>query len=100
MQAITPARAKNNTRRTVLMGIGILSLFSFLTGGFFPRKKNILSCAPSPEEEKTLKFLTQEGMLVEVAISKVNTLKEKASDKELRDWVKRPSPLNSVDENH
>lgn len=80
---------EKNTRRSVLMGIGIMSIFSFLTLGFFNKKKNIISCAPPADDKKTMKFLTQDGQLVEVDLSKINGLKEKASNKELQDWVKR-----------
>lgn len=80
---------EQNTRRSVLMGIGILSIFSFLTRGFFSKKKNIIACAPTPDEVKTMKFLTQDGQLVEVDISKINSSKEKASNQEMQQWVKR-----------
>lgn len=89
MQELEPVSKENNTRRTALLGIGILSIFSFLTMGFFSKKKNIIACAPPPDEKKTMKFLTQDGQLVEVDISKINSLKEKASNKELQQWVKR-----------
>jgi maltodextrin utilization protein YvdJ len=57
--------------------------------GFFSKKKNIIACAPLADEKKTMKFLTQDGQLVEVDISKINSLKEKASNKEMQQWVKR-----------
>ncbi|MBY0480736.1 MAG: hypothetical protein K2Q21_05220 [Chitinophagaceae bacterium] len=89
MQELEPVSTKQNTRRTVLLGIGIMSIFSFFTMGFFTRKKNVIACAPGPDEKKTMKFLTQDGQLVEVDITKVNSLKEKASNKEMQEWVKR-----------
>ena len=73
----------------MLFGLGILSVFSFLTMGLFNKKKNIIACAPTPDEIKTMKFLTQDGQLVEVDLSKVNALKEKASNKEMQTWVNR-----------
>jgi len=89
MQELETVSNEKNTRRSVLMGIGILSIFSFLTMGFFSKKKNIIACAPTPDEIKTMKFLTQDGQLVEVDISKINSLKEKATNKEMQQWVKR-----------
>ena len=80
---------ETKTRRHVLIGISLLSLFSFFTFGFFSKKKNIISCAPIPVENETMKFLSQDGQLVEVAISKITTLREKAAIQELQDWVKR-----------
>lgn len=90
MQELESVSTKQNTRKTVLLGIGIMWIFSFFTKGFlFNRKKNIISCAPGPDERKTMKFLTQDGQLVEVDITKINSLKEKASNKEMQQWVKR-----------
>lgn len=77
------------TRRNVLIGISLFSVFSFFTSGFFSRKKNIISCAPPEVEKETMKFLSQDGQLVEVDISKITALREKASIQELQDWVKR-----------
>ena len=88
MKETAPVSQETKTRRTVLLGVGILSLFSFLKIGFLGKKKNIIACAP-PEEIKTMKFLTQDGQLVEVDIAKINSLKEKASNKEMQQWVKR-----------
>jgi hypothetical protein len=89
MQPLETVSKENNSRRNALVGLGILSIFSFLTMGFFSKKKNIIACAPPPDETKTMKFLTQDGQLVEVDLSKVNALKEKASNKEMQTWVKR-----------
>ena len=88
MKETAPVSQETKTRRTVLLGVGILSLFSFLKIGFLGKKKNIIACAP-PEEIKTMKFLTQDGQLVEVDVSKVKSLQEKASNKEMQDWIKR-----------
>ena len=77
------------TRRKLLAGMGVLSVFSLwkATGLFF-KKKQIIACAP-PEEKKTMKVLSQDGRLVEVDISKIKILKGKISDKELQDWIKK-----------
>lgn len=89
MQLEETVSKKNNSRRNALFGLSVLSIFGFLTLGFFNKKKNIISCAPSPDEAKTMKFLTQDGQLVEVDISKVIASKEKASNKEMQTWIKR-----------
>ena len=80
---------ETKTRRNVLIGISLLSLFSFFTFGFFSKNRNIISCAPPLVEKETMKFLSQDGQLVEVDISKITALREKASNQELQDWVKR-----------
>ena len=77
------------TRRKLLAGIGVLSIFSMWKAtGLFLKKKKVISCAP-PEEIKTIKVLSQDGKLVEVDISKIKLLKGKISDQELRDWIKK-----------
>ena len=88
MKETAPVSQETKTRRTVLLGVGLLSLFSFFKIGFLAKKKNIIACAP-PEEIKTMKFLTQDGQLVEVDVSKAKHLQEKASNKEMQDWIKR-----------
>ena len=77
------------TRRKLLAGIGVLSVFSLwkATGLFF-KKKQVIACAP-PAERKTMKVLSQDGRLVEVDISKIKILKGKISDQELQDWIKK-----------
>lgn len=75
-------------RRSVLVGIGILSAFSFFKLGFFNKKKDVISCAP-PEQNGTVRMLTQDGTLVEVDIANLGSLKQKLTDKELQEWVKR-----------
>jgi hypothetical protein len=76
-----------STRRKLIAGIGVLSLFPILKLGWFNKKKEIISCAPVTNA-KTIKFLTQDGTLVEVDASKINMGKEKISNKQLQSWVK------------
>ena len=77
------------TRRKLLAGMGILSVFSLwkATGLFF-KKKHVIACDP-PDEKKTMKVLSQDGKLVEVDISKIKILKGKISDQELQGWIKK-----------
>ena len=88
MKETEPISAEQKNRRTLILGISLLSLFSFVKLGFFAKKRNIISCAPS-DEVKTMKFLSQDGLLVEVDVSKIKSLQEKVSDKELQGWVKK-----------
>ena len=46
------------------------------------------SCAPETSVQK-VKMLTQDGVLVEVDMSKVKGSKQKISNKELQSWVKK-----------
>jgi hypothetical protein len=84
-----PARAPERARRILLAGIGILSLFSFLKmPGFARRKRNALDCAP-PGSGQTAKWLSQDGTLVEVDISKISSVKKKITDQELQNWIRK-----------
>lgn len=76
-------------KRMVLLGVGILSALSFLSFGFFKRKKNLIACAPPPAASQTVKMLTQDGILVEVDITHLNTEKQQITNKELQEWIKR-----------
>jgi hypothetical protein len=88
MKKTEPVSSEQKTRRVLLSGIGLLSFFSFFRFGFLLRKKDIISCAP-PAEKKTMKFLTQDGVLVEVDVSNIKSSEEKISDKGLQAWVKK-----------
>jgi hypothetical protein len=79
---------KINTRRKLIAGLGVLALFPILKYGFFSKKKEIISCAPETNKQ-TMKMLTQDGRLVEVEISKMNSTKEKITNTQLQNWVKR-----------
>ncbi len=75
-----------NNRRKLIASISALGLFPLVKLGFLTKKKEMISCAP---EIKTMKMLTQDGRLVEVDIAKLNGAKEKISNKQLQDWVKK-----------
>ena len=75
-------------RRSLIRGLGLLSLFPIFNFGFFSQKNNVISCAPDVKPT-TMKMLTQDGRLVEVDISKIKGHKEKVSIKQLQDWVKK-----------
>jgi maltodextrin utilization protein YvdJ len=87
MKEMAPSTMK--TRRKLLAGIGLLSLLSIFKFGLLGKSKNVISCAPPPDEKKTMKVLTQDGQLVEVDISKIATRASKVSNKELQEWVKK-----------
>ena len=82
-----------NQRRTLItVGLGLVALFPILKFGFLKRTKNVISCSPTSVENKTVKFLTQDGTLVEVDASKLRSVKEskgKISNEGLQDWVKK-----------
>jgi hypothetical protein len=77
------------TRRKLLAGVGILSFFSLFRSGLFSKKNPVISCAPPPEKKETMKVLSQDGRLVEVDVSKINRLKGKISDEELKNWIRK-----------
>jgi len=75
-------------KRIVLLGVGLLSALSFLTFGLFKRRTDVIACAP-PETRQTVKMLTQDGTLVEVDITHLGSEKQKISNTELQEWIKR-----------
>jgi hypothetical protein len=77
------------TRRKILAGVGILSFISLFRSGLFSKKNPVISCAPPPEKKETMKVLSQDGRLVEVDVSKINRLKGKISDEELKNWIRK-----------
>jgi len=83
---------KNQRRTLITVGLGLVALFPILKFGFLKKSKNIISCSPAGAEPKTVKFLTQDGTLVEVDASKLHSIREskqKISDKGLQGWVKK-----------
>ena len=89
MQETESTTPQIKTRRKLLAGIGLISLASLWRAtGFFTKKKQVISCTP-PVEVKTIKVLSQDGKLVEVDMSKIRLIKQKISDQELRDWIKK-----------
>jgi hypothetical protein len=81
-----PGRLRS--RRGLLAGIGILSIFAFLRIPSFRKKPQEIACAPPNQAEKKT-LLTEDGQLVEVDMSKIKLLQQKISDKELQQWIKR-----------
>jgi hypothetical protein len=84
MSAIDPNKQEKNSRRKLIAGLGVLSLFPIAKLATSFKKKEVIACAP---EIKTVKFLTQDGTLVEVDVSKINGGKEKISNQALQNWV-------------
>jgi hypothetical protein len=76
------------TRKSVLAGLGILSVFSFFRLFSFKKEPKIIACSP-PNTKETMKLLSQDGQLVEVDISRIKSLQKKISDEELQNWVKK-----------
>jgi len=84
MSDIDPTHKEENSRRKLIAGLGVLSLFPIAKLATSFKKKEVVACAP---EIKTVKFLTQDGTLVEVDVSKINGGKEKISNQGLQNWV-------------
>ena len=86
MSAIDPNKQEKNSRRKLIAGLGVLSLFPIAKLASSFKKKEVIACAP---EIKTVKFLTQDGTLVEVDVTKINGGKEKISNQQLQSWVNK-----------
>jgi len=68
------------TRRKLLGWLGVVTLFTTAGAALMPRKNN---------EINTVKMLTEDGKLVEIDAALLAAGKQKVSDKELQNWVKR-----------
>lgn len=89
MKEIESLKSESKIRRKLLAGMGLLSILPLWKAmGISGKKKPVISCAV-PDEIKTAKVLSQDGKLVEVDISKIKKVKDKISDQELRDWIKK-----------
>jgi hypothetical protein len=86
MSDIDPIQNQDNSRRKLIVGLGVLSLFPIAKLATSFKKKEVIACAP---EIKTVKFLTQDGTLVEVDVTKINGGKEKISNQQLQNWVNK-----------
>jgi hypothetical protein len=84
MSDIDQNKQEKNSRRKLIAGLGVLSLFPIAKLATSFKKKEVIACAP---EIKTVKFLTQDGTLVEVDVTKINGGKEKISNQALQNWV-------------
>ena len=89
MKEIESIPQEVKTRRKLLAGIGLLSLFPLFKSGLFSKKNSAISCAPPAEKKETMKVLSRDGQLVEVDVSKIKQIKEKISDQELQNWIKK-----------
>jgi len=72
----------NQDRRKFLFaGLSFAALWATLR---FTKKK---------DEKKTIKFLTQEGKLVEIDADQIPTTKQVATKQDLQNWVKKNKSL-------
>ncbi len=81
-----PSKVKR-VRRSLIAGLGILSLFPFLKSGLFNKRKDVMSCGPIAQTP--VKMLTQDGRLVEIDPSKIASSKGKATTDEMKSWIKK-----------
>jgi hypothetical protein len=86
MSDTDPTQNQDNSRRKLIAGLGVLSLFPIAKLATSFKNKEVIACAP---EIKTVKFLKQDGTLVEVDVSKINGGKEKISNQALQNWVNK-----------
>jgi hypothetical protein len=78
-----------NPRRKLIAGIGLLSLLAPIASAAkipFIRKKIIEAEKPVPSK---IKFLTQDGKLVEVDQNFLSAIRQKASAEEVKSWIKK-----------
>ena len=72
---------KQDRRKFLVAGISLAALWA--TFRFWKQ----------PEKKKTMKFLTQDGKLVEIDLDKMPSKKETASKADIQNWVKKNKSL-------
>ncbi|GHN00533.1 hypothetical protein WSM22_20220 [Cytophagales bacterium WSM2-2] len=72
---------KHNRRKFLFAGLSLAALIATLR---FTKKK---------DERKTMKFLTQDGRLVEIEEDKVPVNKRAASKEDIQNWVKKSKSI-------
>jgi hypothetical protein len=88
MKEEIPVSDNVKSRRKLLTGLGIFSIFSFLRIFRVRKPPEVIDCGPAVSKE-TKKLLTQDGQLVEVDVSKIRMLQKKISNEELQGWIKK-----------
>jgi hypothetical protein len=72
---------KQDRRKFLFAGLSLAALWATLR---FTKK---------PNEKKTIKFLTQDGKLVEIDADKIPGTKQAATKQDLQNWVKKNKSL-------
>jgi hypothetical protein len=88
MSDIDQKKKDEPSRRKLIAGLGVFSLFPIVKLATTFKNKEVISCTPE-NKPKTVKFLTQDGILVEVDASKIKGDKEKISNQQLQSWVNK-----------
>ena len=68
---------KQNRKSFLISGLSLAAIAAFFKWGSQPEKKN------------TVKFLTQEGKLVEIDVDKLPVAKRTASKADVQNWIKK-----------
>ena len=66
----------DNRRNFIIVGISVATLWATR---FLPKKQS---------EKKTVKFLTQDGKLVEIDVAKLPQPKKQATGTDIQNWIK------------
>ena len=78
-----------NDRRKLITGLGILSLLApFASMAKAPFIKKSIKEASKPISNK-VKMLTQDGKLVEVDENFLSAIRQKASNEDVKSWIKK-----------
>ena len=71
-------KQKYSRKKFMIWGVGILASISVLKFAFTPQKK-----------KNTVKMLSEDGTLVEVDLTALQSKKRKVTNDELQKWVKK-----------
>ena len=69
--------SNRSRKKFLLSGISLAAVAAFFKWG------------PQPEKNKTAKFLTQDGKLVEIELDKLPSSKIAATKEDVQNWIKK-----------
>ncbi|MGI9139454.1 MAG: hypothetical protein ACR2IM_10485 [Sediminibacterium sp.] len=86
---ISAISSEANSRRKLITGIGLLSLLAPLASAAkIPFIKKNIKTPMKPSSNK-VKMLTQDGKLVEVDENFLSAIRQKATNDDLKSWIKK-----------
>ena len=75
--------SKLSRKKFLFSGISLAAIFAFFKWG------NPIKTESPPEKKQTVKFLTQDGKLVEIDVDKLPTSRRAATKDDVQNWIKK-----------
>jgi len=75
--------SKLSRKKFLFSGISLAAVFAFFKWG------NTVKVVNQPEKKNTVKFLTQDGKLVEIEVDNLPSSKKAATKEDVQNWIKK-----------